>query len=122
MLNSHKKADQDDSLTVPEKEIDEELEKQLDIEEELESQYGDGDEDFCRPQKKIVDPGFSRQKKIMEKNKGYVGNKKPKVNLLPPLVDQEWIDKYANPNSNFIDLNINKKVKDRTETITVQIE
>lgn len=49
-------------------------------------------------------------------------NSKPKIVLLPPLVDQEWIDKYAKPESRYIDLSINEKVKERTETITIQLD
>lgn len=47
---------------------------------------------------------------------------KPTIKILPPLVNQEWIEKYAKPTSKFTNLIRNYKEKGRTEKITIQLE
>lgn len=41
------------------------------------------------------------------------------VAILPPLIDQVWIDKYGEPQMNILDLNIYEKIKNIKEKIQV---
>lgn len=47
---------------------------------------------------------------------------KPKMSLLPPLVNQDWINKYGRPISELISLNKNQKITNRSETITMKYQ
>ncbi len=46
----------------------------------------------------------------------------PKMSLLPPLVNQEWINKYDRPSSELISLNKNERITNRNETIKMKFE
>lgn len=59
--------------------IDDELNKQLDWEEELEKQYGDLEDSDSRPKK--MGHGFSKQKQIIEEGGGWQDFKKSKVKI-----------------------------------------
>lgn len=48
-------------------------------------------------------------------------NSKIKVFLIPPLVNQEWIEKYGKPQSTVINLSDSEKEKNRTEKIVLKI-
>ena len=52
---------------------DEEIEEKLDLEENLEREYGGLSEDKEERRSKVMGPGFSKQKQVMEENKFYQG-------------------------------------------------
>jgi len=52
---------------------DEEIEEKLDWEENLEREYGGLSEDKEERRSKVMGPGFSKQKQVMEENKFYQG-------------------------------------------------
>lgn len=47
---------------------------------------------------------------------------KVKMGLLPPLVDQKWINKYGQPTSELICLNKNERIKNQEEIIRMKYE
>lgn len=59
---------------------DEEVEKQIEWEEELEEKYGQVDDSEVKPKGRMAGTGFAKQKKVMEENNFYAASrKKPKL-------------------------------------------
>jgi hypothetical protein len=61
---------------------------------------------------------FDKRDKLINDNKDSIA----KVAILPPLVDQKWIDKYAKPSSELINLKRNSKEKNRDEIVKIKLE
>lgn len=75
----------DDGTLDSANELDRELDKQLEWEEELEEKYGAASRRDQHRENKIIGTGFAKQKELVDKNKGYGGSRKPKVNFMDKI-------------------------------------